>query len=92
MGHWVIGHWVNSYYLTSRWVNKVVMKKTVFGLAILISCTSQYTNLSKQASAEIINADKAMSNMAVREGFFKTLLLYADDGVVKPQEGMYPVI
>ena len=33
-----------------------------------------------------------MSDMAAKEGFFKTLLAYADDSVVKPKEGELPVI
>jgi ketosteroid isomerase-like protein len=33
-----------------------------------------------------------MSDMAAKEGFHKTLLLYADDSVIKPNEGVLPVI
>ncbi len=33
-----------------------------------------------------------MNDMAVKEGFHITLLHYADDSLVKPQDGEYPVI
>ncbi len=68
------------------------MKKFLPVVVLLFSCNKQPTDISKQATAEIINADKAMSDMAAKEGFHKTLLLYADDSVVKPQEGQLPVI
>ena len=41
---------------------------------------------------QIIQTDKAMSDEAAKNGFYKTLLLYADDSVVKPQEGMLPIV
>ncbi len=67
--------------------------KNIFPIIVLLfSCNQQSTDVSKQATQEIINADKAMSDMAAKEGFHKTLLLYADDSVVKPQEAQLPVI
>jgi len=68
------------------------MKKILLGLILLSSCTQPQTNFRKQATQQIINADIAMSDMAAKEGFFKTLLLYADDSIVKPKEGEFPVI
>ncbi len=68
------------------------MKKIFPIIVLLFSCNQPPTDVSKQATQEIINADKAMSDMAAKEGFHKTLLLYADDSVVKPQEGQLPVI
>ena len=49
-------------------------------------------DLRKQAADEMVQADKDMSTLASKEGFYKTLLAYADDSVVKPQEGQLPVI
>jgi len=48
--------------------------------------------MSKQAAQEITNADMAMSDMAVKDGFQKTLLQFADDSIVKPKEGEFSVI
>ena len=33
-----------------------------------------------------------MNTLAAKEGFYKALLYYADDSVVKPQEGILPVV
>jgi ketosteroid isomerase-like protein len=68
------------------------MKKTLFGFVLLVSCVQPETDHSKQSVKEIIETDLAMSDMAMKEGFFKTLLLYADDSVIKPTEGEFPVI
>jgi len=68
------------------------MKKFLIALLLLAACTQKQADLSKQSAAEIIQTDKAMSDEAVKNGFFKTLLSYSDDSVVKPQEGMAPVI
>jgi ketosteroid isomerase-like protein len=58
---------------------------------IFSACNNQ-ADFSEKAKEEIIKTDKAMSDIAVKEGFFKTLLLYADDSVVKPSEGKLPII
>ncbi len=68
------------------------MKNILLGLILIASCTSQQTDLSKQAAQEIIITDKAMSDMAIKDGFHHTLLQFADDSLVKPQDGEYPVI
>ena len=68
------------------------MKKFIPITLLLIACNSQQADLSKQASEEIIKADKEMNELALKEGFHKALLVYADDNVVKPQEGELPVI
>ncbi len=49
-------------------------------------------DLSTKAAREITNADLAMSDLATKEGFHKTLLQFADDSLIKPQEGEMPVI
>ncbi|MEP6682970.1 MAG: hypothetical protein ABJA35_06915 [Parafilimonas sp.] len=68
------------------------MKKLIAVAFLFVSCNNQPNNISKQAAADIIKADKEMSDHAVKEGFHKALLLYADDSVVKPQEAELPVI
>ncbi|MEI6815534.1 MAG: DUF4440 domain-containing protein [Bacteroidota bacterium] len=47
---------------------------------------------SKTAISEIASADKAMCNMASKEGFYAALIHYADDSVIKPNEGEHTVI
>jgi len=68
------------------------MKKIIAILILFISCNSQPADLSKQAADEIVQADKDMNALASKDGFYKALLVYADDSVVKPQEGQLPVI
>lgn len=68
------------------------MKNLLFGLILFSACAQKPKDLSKEAAAEIIKADIAMSETAVKEGFHKTLLQFADDSLVKPQEGELPVI
>lgn len=47
---------------------------------------------SQRASREIWETDESMSEMAVKEGFQKTLLVFADDSLIKPEQGSFPVI
>ena len=68
------------------------MKNFFFGFILLSACSTPDTDMSKQAAAEIIKADKMMSDMAAKNGFYKTLLRFSDDSVVKPREGLLPVI
>ena len=61
--------------------------------AIIFAFTSCNQNPdSKQLEKVIISTDKAMSDLAVKEGFFKAILHYADDDIVKFNDGSYPVI
>jgi ketosteroid isomerase-like protein len=68
------------------------MKKIAIITFLFIACNTQQKDLSRQAAQEITQADKDMSDLALKEGFYKALLYYADDSVVKPQEGQLPVI
>ena len=68
------------------------MKIIFLPLILLAACTAANVDLSKKAAQEIINTDKMMSEMAVKDGFNITLLRFADDSVVKPQDGQFPVI
>jgi len=68
------------------------MKKIVMATCLFIACNTQQKDLSQQAAQEIIQTDKDMNELALKEGFYKALLFYADDSVVKPQEGQLPVI
>jgi ketosteroid isomerase-like protein len=68
-----------------------MMKRIIPIICLFISCNTNH-DLSKQAAEEIRQADIDMNTLAAKEGFYKALLYYADDSVVKPQEGMLPVI
>ncbi len=67
------------------------MKIYIFLAIILASCSAKQTDLSKQAAQEIIAADKAMSDLASKDGFFKALLAYSADSVIIPREGKLPL-
>ena len=68
------------------------MKKIFVLTIIILSCNQANTDLSNKAATEIMQADKDMNILASKEGFYKALLAYADDSVVKPQEGELTVI
>lgn len=64
----------------------------LFCLIFLSSCTQKNDDQSEKLRQEIINADISMSDLAVKEGFFRALGQYASDEFVKLNEGTYPVI
>jgi ketosteroid isomerase-like protein len=68
------------------------MKCLFIPLLLLISCTQPAKDLSEQSAKEIRDADLAMNDMAIKEGFNKALLAYADDSLIKPQDGQMPII
>ncbi|MCB0534392.1 MAG: hypothetical protein H6574_11760 [Lewinellaceae bacterium] len=70
------------------------MKKTLLLAPLLFAACAAPppVDLSRQAAAEIRTADSAMSAQATRDGFRKTLLLYADADVVKYEADMLPII
>jgi ketosteroid isomerase-like protein len=68
------------------------MRRILIAMLFLLACNTQPKESSKTAMDEIIQADKTMSDMAAKEGFHKALLFYADDSVVKPNEGVLPII
>ena len=68
------------------------MKKILVAIAFLSACTPAVKDLSDQSKKEIIAADIAMCDMALKEGFNTALLAYADDSVIKPENGKPPII
>ena len=68
------------------------MKKIIVLVVLLATYSCKEVDCSKQACDEILNADKTMNELAGKEGFHKTLLQFADDNVIKPNEGDLPVI
>ena len=68
------------------------MKKILSILFLFTACTREQIDLSEKSKKEIITVDLAMSDLAAKEGFHSALLAYADDSVVKPSEGEFPVI
>ena len=66
---------------------------------MVVACNSQPSanqdskeDLSEQSEKEIWETDLMMSDLAIRDGFNKALIMYADDSLVKPKEGELPVI
>ena len=62
----------------------------LFPFIILTSCSNQ-PNM-EELKGEIIKSDKAMSELAAKEGFLKAILFYANDDIVKFYEGELPII
>ncbi|HUR31604.1 MAG TPA: hypothetical protein VMZ69_09235 [Saprospiraceae bacterium] len=86
--------------LVGKSYQKYFMKYYSILLLLIASCTQQPKDEKSQneqdysgaARREIWNTDVAMSELAVKEGFKKTLLAFADDSLVKPEPGILPVI
>lgn len=68
------------------------MKKLFILVLFACSCMPEQKDLSEQSRKEIIDADLAMNDLAAKEGFHQALLAYADDSVVKPEEGKFPIV
>ena len=67
------------------------MKILPFILFVFCSCVQVKPDLSHQAISEITDADIAMSNLAVEQGFFKALLTYAEDSLIIPRVDKLPI-
>lgn len=59
-------------------------------MPLLVSCGEK--DLSEKMENEIIAADKAMSELAQKEGFYKALSTYAAEDFIKLSDGSFPVI
>jgi len=70
----------------------ILYSMLILSLLFTGCCKTNPTDASKIASSEMIFTDMEMSDLAGKEGFYKALLLYADDSVVKFNEGLLPVI
>lgn len=68
------------------------MKKIILALLIFASCNNKPADQSKQAAEEIRKTDIAMSDLATKEGFFKSLLTYAEDSMIIPRDGKLPLM
>lgn len=64
----------------------------VVGTLLLFSCNSQEKNDLEDLKQEIIQMDIAMSNLACQEGFYTSILVNADENIVKLGEGKLPII
>ena len=64
---------------------------SIMGLIVIASCT-QKSNDTEKMKQEISNTDLAMSELAVKEGFYKALTQYADADFVKFSDGSFPLI
>lgn len=58
----------------------------------LFSCSQQPGNDPGKMKQQIIQADKAMSELAAKDGFNSSLLAYADNNIVKLDDGRFPII
>lgn len=58
---------------------------------IIPSCSKKYPETANYKQ-EIIDTDRAMSDLAAMEGFNIAILFYADDDIVKLNDGQFPVV
>lgn len=71
------------------------MKLILLTMTVILSyfpLTQDLTDNKEMNKQEIINADIAMSDLAVKEGFFTALSKNASEDFVKLGEGSYPII
>jgi ketosteroid isomerase-like protein len=68
------------------------MKKIIALVWLLAVCGCKEVDGSKQACNEIRKADSAMNVLAGATGFHAALLQYADEDVIKPNDGDLPII
>ena len=62
----------------------------IFISGLIASCTR--TSNIEQNKNEIINTDKSFSKLSLEKGMYEAFLKYADDSVVKPRDGNFPII
>lgn len=63
---------------------------SLFSLFLIYSC-NQPANIEQQKQ-ELIDTDKAMSELAVKKGFYKAIIFYSDNDIIKLSDGQFPVI
>lgn len=68
------------------------MKNFLLPLLLFTGCAQPVKDLSEQSANEIRETDIAMNDLALKEGFNKALLTYADDNLIKPQDGQLPIV
>lgn len=71
----------------------LIMSRTLFFLLITTLCYQcKPSDLSEPSKQEILKAEKAMNALASTSGFNTALLAFADDSLIKPEDGKLPVI
>lgn len=65
---------------------------SLISILLILSACSKRDNNTEILRQQIVQTDKLMSDMAVKEGFFRALNYYADEDFVKLNEGNYPVV
>lgn len=68
------------------------MKKLCILIGLFASCAIKKQDLRSAAEKEIIETDLAMSQLSTNIGFYKSLLLYAEDSVIIPKAGILPMV
>lgn len=68
------------------------MKNKLTLIALLFISCEQHKNDLERYKEEIIKTDKAMSDMAAKEGFNSSILYYADGNIVKFANDQLPII
>ena len=66
-------------------MKKLIAKLWLLNVLFLIFCNRNLD--TDELVIEITKTDKAMSELAVKEGFLMAVLYYADDNIVKLSDG-----
>jgi ketosteroid isomerase-like protein len=64
----------------------------VFGLVLFVTNACRQEENTDVLRSEIIEADRDFSKMASEKGIAEAFLYYADEKVIKPQDGQQPIV
>ncbi|MDE3182533.1 MAG: DUF4440 domain-containing protein [Bacteroidota bacterium] len=68
------------------------MRKAFIIIAALFISCQQHKSNTAQDKQQMIKADRAMNDMAAKEGFNNAILYYADSNLVKFEDTQFPII
>lgn len=68
------------------------MKKSILIIVLFSISCRQHTTHTEQDKQEMLKADRAMNDMAAKEGFNSAILYYADSNIVKFENTRFPII
>jgi ketosteroid isomerase-like protein len=68
------------------------MKKSILIIVLFSISCRQPTTQTEQDKQEMLKADRAMNDMAAKEGFNSAILYYADSNIVKFENTRFPLI
>lgn len=64
----------------------------IISILVFSACSRPGENNLDELKQQIASTDKAMSDLAAKEGFNSSIFAYADSGIVKLNEGRLPIV